>query len=89
MASLASLRMGWACRHHSALDAGFFHRASAAFRALADRSSDVSAASRAFPPFFPPFSPPSRPSATAAGFFLATIVILSLQRSTPGICQKG
>ena len=43
------------------------HRARAAFRALAARSSGVILAARAGPPFFPPL----RPSATAAGFFLA------------------
>jgi hypothetical protein len=42
------------------------HRAAAAFRALAARSSGVSFFARAFPPF----NPPSRPSATAAAFFV-------------------
>ena len=43
----------------------FFHRAPAAFRAMALRRFGVSFFARALPPL----SPPSRPSATAAGFF--------------------
>jgi len=45
-----------------------FHRASAARRAAALRSSAVSFAARALPPLSPPF----RPSATAAGSFPAS-----------------
>lgn len=41
------------------------HRASAAFRALSERSSGVRLAARAFPPM----TPPLRPRATAAGSF--------------------
>lgn len=43
----------------------FFHRASAARRAISDRFALLSFAARAFPPL----SPPSRPRATAAEFF--------------------
>jgi heme A synthase len=45
----------------------FFHRAAAAFFAMAVRSLAVSFLARAFPPS----NPPSRPSATAAAFFFA------------------
>jgi hypothetical protein len=47
----------------------FFQRVRIAFRANARRSSAVSFAMRALPPFEPPFLPPRRPRVTAAGFF--------------------
>lgn len=46
----------------------FFHRAAAAFLAIALRFAGVIESARALPPF----NPPSRPSVTAAGFFLWT-----------------
>src|SRR5882672_8678222 len=47
----------------------FLHRARAAFRASALRSSSLIAAKRAFAPRPAAALPPSRPSATAARFF--------------------
>lgn len=49
---------------HVACYAFFAHRLVAAFRAISERCSGVSAFARAFPPF----SPPSFPSRTASGF---------------------
>lgn len=52
------------------------HRATAAFLALAARSSGVMLAARAGPPFLPPL----RPRATAAGFFRFAMA---------GLCQTA
>jgi hypothetical protein len=46
------------------------HRAKAPFRAISDRSRTDNFAARAFPPL----SPPSLPNATAAGFFLRSVI---------------